>query len=68
MLGLPLTCLSASSQAADKAPCAAKPFSLAKPGPPPVKPVAQPAKKAPVKVATTPARPLADCKKKPAGG
>jgi hypothetical protein len=60
--GLALMCLAANSPAADKAPCASKPFSLTKSAPAPAKPVAQRVKKAaPTKVA---AKPLADCKKK----
>jgi hypothetical protein len=62
LLGPALLALAASSHAADKAPCAAKPFALTKPAlPAAAKPVV---KVAPVKVAAKPAKPLADCKSK----
>ena len=72
LLGPALLALAASSQAADKVPCAAKPFSLAKPAlpvaakPAPVK--VAPIKSAPVKVAAKPTKPLADCKTKRSTG
>ncbi len=69
LLAAALTCVPVGSQAADKAACAAKPFSLAKPAQPAAKPAPPPVKKtAPAKVAKAPEKPLAACKKKPAGG